>query len=109
MWFAGVAMVVAGGILTACGGHTGVRANLYAQQCASCHGASGVPTEAALKMGAPNFADAVWQQKATDEGIRKKIVNGGGRGSLMPSFDRQLSAADLDGLVAYVRSLGPKP
>jgi mono/diheme cytochrome c family protein len=102
-----VIVAVAGGTLMACGGARG-SADLYAHSCANCHGASGVPTDAALKMGAPNFADAAWQQKATDDGIRRRITNGGGRGSLMPAFDG-LSAADLDGLVSYLRSLGPKP
>jgi mono/diheme cytochrome c family protein len=78
---------------------------LYARSCARCHGAAGLPTEAALRMGTPNFTDAAWQRQHTDDQIRRKIRDGGGRGSLMPSFEG-LGASDLEGLVAYVRSLG---
>jgi mono/diheme cytochrome c family protein len=99
------ALLLAGSALAA-GACTGSRASpdLYAGSCAQCHGASGTPSQAALKMGAPNFADAAWQKQRTDDDIRKKITDGGGRG--MPSFEG-FGPADLDGLVAYIRSLGP--
>jgi mono/diheme cytochrome c family protein len=99
-------ILLAGGTLAtgACGGATS-GADLYARTCARCHGPAGVPNDAAQKLGTPSFAGAGWQQQRTDDELRKKIKNGGGRASLMPSFEA-LRPAEVDALVAYVRSLG---
>jgi mono/diheme cytochrome c family protein len=100
--------LLAGGALAtgACGSGATSGADLYASTCARCHGAAGVPNDVAQKLGTPSFADAGWQQQRTDDALRKKIKNGGGRASLMPSFEA-LSPAEVDALVSYVRSLGP--
>lgn len=100
-----VILAVTGGRLTACGRPQG-SASIYVHGCANCHGPKGVPTDVALRIGAPSFADASWQQKTTDDAIRQRITKGDSRG-LMPAFP-DLSAADLDGLVTYIRALGTK-
>lgn len=79
--------------------------------CATCHGTSGKgdgPTAAALNPPARNFTDKVWQAKVTDDHIKKVITQGGaanGLSPMMPPFGH-LKGAELDNLVAYIRSFG---
>ncbi len=85
----------------------------YDQVCVVCHGASGKgdgPGAANLKPKPRAFSDQAWQKSVTDEDLKKVILSGGlavGKSAVMPGSP-QLKAKPkvLDGLVAYVRSLG---
>lgn len=76
-------------------------AALYtAQKCTGCHGTDG---KGKVK-GAPNFADAAWQQKETDD----KLIEGIKKGNVpkMPAYGSKLSEDEIRALVAYVRRFG---
>jgi mono/diheme cytochrome c family protein len=84
---------------------------IYADRCSSCHGADGRGNGAAGRTLEPrprNFADRSWQESTSDDRIRFVIRNGGraaGLSSLM-SPHGDLNDAQLDALVAYIRSVG---
>lgn len=64
--------------------------------CVACHGKDGAP----VVPGAPNFKDAKWQKRKTDEQLSKSIREGKGT---MPKHTGPES--DIPALVAYVRSM----
>lgn len=80
-------------------------AKIYGKTCALCHGPEGQPNETFAKMGVRSFKDQEWQKAATDEQIEKSIREGK-KGTLMASFEKQFSAEEIKGLVAFVRKLG---
>jgi mono/diheme cytochrome c family protein len=82
-------------------------AKIFAKSCAPCHGKEGTPNALFLKQGVRNFTDAAWQKVATDSEIEKTIREGK-KGTMMASFEKQFSAEEIKGLVAYVRKLGKK-
>jgi mono/diheme cytochrome c family protein/rhodanese-related sulfurtransferase len=73
-------------------------APLFAAECAGCHGASGEGATA-LSLNSPIFQDS-----ASDGQIRYAIAHGR-EGTPMPAFAPRLSPAQLDDLVAFVRTL----
>lgn len=76
---------------------------VYAQNCARCHGADGRGQTALGKsLDVPDIADANWQKRHSNKSIAAKIGRGGNG---MPAFSKKLSAKDINALVAYVRSL----
>lgn len=77
-------------------------AQLYAKQCASCHGKDGrsKTTKGKLKH-ARNLADAEWQERVSDERIFNSIMNGKGK---MPAYGKKLSQEQIEALVIYVRA-----
>lgn len=83
----------------------------FKQFCATCHGATGKGDGAAavsLKPKPRNLADAQWQATVDDEYLRKVITKGGaavGKSPLMTPWGHALKGADLDNVVAYIRSL----
>ena len=78
-------------------------AELYAKNCASCHGKDGrAKTLKGKFKHARNLADSEWQDKASDERIFNSIMNGKGK---MPAFGKKLSEPETDALVTYVRAL----
>lgn len=82
---------------------------IYKANCVPCHGETGKgdgPGAGVLKPPPRDHTDAEYMSTMTDEEIAKVIQMGGaikGR-PLMPSHP-QLRGADLDAVVAYVRSL----
>ena len=77
---------------------------LFARNCAKCHGKDGrAKTMRGKLSGARNLTDPEWQAKVSDERIFNSIMNG--RGSKMPAYDEKLSSAQIEALVAHVRSL----
>jgi mono/diheme cytochrome c family protein len=84
----------------------------FKQLCASCHGDKGKgdgPAGKALNPPPRNFTDPKWQKSVDDARIRKVIKEGGasvGLSPLMAPFGSVLSEADLDNLVAFIRSFG---
>ena len=74
---------------------------LFQKNCAVCHGASNPE----LKKQPPKL-EGLFQQKtlpsgapATDDQVRKTIINGIGT---MPAFDQRLSSEDVNDLLAYL-------
>ena len=74
----------------------------YKAKCAGCHGAEGKGVES---LGTPNFTDAKWQARRKDAALSAVINNGKGQ---MPGFKSSLNAADVKGMIAFIRSLAPK-
>lgn len=73
-------------------------------KCAKCHGKDGRGKTTRGKLThARDLTSAEWQNEVTDERLFNSISNG--RGKKMPGFKKQLSEADIDALVAYVRRL----
>jgi mono/diheme cytochrome c family protein len=82
-------------------------AKIFGRSCAPCHGKEGEPSAVFAKQGVRNFKDAVWQ-KATPEAQIEKTIREGKKGTMMASFEKQLSAEEIKGLAAYIRTLGKK-
>ena len=80
-------------------------AKIFAKSCAPCHGKEGEPNAVFAKQGVRSFKDVAWQKAATDAQIEKSIREGK-KGTMMASFEKQFSAEEIKGLVAYVRKLG---
>lgn len=80
-------------------------ASLYKSKCAMCHGADGsgqTPVGRSMKV-ADLRSDAV--QKQTDVELTKVIAGGKGK---MPAYGKQLSTADIESLIAFIRTLKAK-
>jgi len=76
---------------------------LYAKNCASCHGKDGSARTLKGRFNhARNLTDPEWQNRVSDERIFNSIVNGKGK---MPRYGRKLSDQQIDSLVTYVRGL----
>jgi mono/diheme cytochrome c family protein len=84
---------------------------IFAQTCATCHGADGTgQTPMAQNLNPPprNYTDATWQASVTDDDIRKIILLGSkavGKSEGMPPHAGLLQdkPAVVDGLVRIVR------
>jgi cytochrome c oxidase cbb3-type subunit 3 len=77
---------------------------IFKSKCSTCHGKDGsAKTFKAKFNGARNLTDAKWQESVTDERIFNSISNG--RGRKMPAFGKKLTDAEIESLVAHVRSL----
>jgi mono/diheme cytochrome c family protein len=80
---------------------------LFAKRCAKCHGRDGRAKRFhGQLLGARNLTDARWQASVTDERIAAAIRRGPGA---MPSFEKKLSAGEIDALVTHVRHLRKEP
>ena len=76
---------------------------LYAKNCASCHGKDGQSKTIKGKLKhARVLTDAEWQEKVSDERIFNSIMNGKGK---MPAYSKKLSQEEVESLVTYVRAL----
>lgn len=72
-------------------------------KCAKCHGKDGRGKSMRGKLiHARDLTSGQWQNDVTDERLFNSVGNGRGK---MPSFKKQLSDAEIDALVAYVRRL----
>jgi len=80
-------------------------ADLYKSKCAMCHGPDGAGQTAmgkSLKLRDLRSADV---QKQTDIELTKVISGGKGK---MPPYGKQLSTAQIEGLIALIRTLKTK-
>jgi mono/diheme cytochrome c family protein len=77
---------------------------LFETKCALCHGKDGVPPPTFAKLKAATFADPAWHKAKTDDQIKKSVLFGV-KGTMMKSFEKELSAAEVDAVVKYVRTL----
>ena len=78
-----------------------VGAQLYAENCAICHGPAGLGDRA---QGAPNLADAIWLYGGTRAEIQRQIL--APRNGMMPKWEGRLNPVTIKMLAAYVHSLG---
>ena len=77
-------------------------ASLYKAKCAVCHGATGKGDSPAGKnMGVLNFSDPKVASKGDAE-LKDAIEKGKGK---MPAYGKSLKPDEIQGLVAYIRSL----
>ena len=76
-------------------------AQLFADNCASCHGPTG---QGSREFGAPNLTDAIALYSNSPEAIAKQI-NTPSHG-VMPAWGQRLDPATIKMLAAYVHSLG---
>lgn len=78
-------------------------ATLFAKHCATCHGKDGRAKTFKAKFNhARDLTDAKWQADVSDERLFNSISAGRGK---MPAFNKKFSKAEIDALVAHVRSL----
>ncbi len=80
---------------------------LWDQQCAKCHGADGKgQTNIGKRLGVKDYTDANVQAALTDEAAFKAIKEGfknkDGKTVMRPA--ENMSDADINGLVAYMRT-----
>ena len=80
-------------------------AKIFARSCAPCHGKDGQPNAVFAKQGVRNFTDQDWQ-KATPDAQIEQTIREGKKGTMMASFEKQLSPQEIKAMVAYIRKLG---
>lgn len=74
---------------------------IYAANCAACHGAEG---KGNIELGAPNLTDGLWLYGSDRATIVAAITNG--RGATMPAWGGRLDEGTIKALTVYVHSLG---
>lgn len=77
----------------------------YKSKCQMCHGATGAgdtPTGKTMKVKPFSDADVV---KETDDALIATTTNGKGK---MPAYKDKMSAADIKGVIAHIRTLQKK-
>ncbi len=77
-------------------------ADLYAQTCARCHGAEGQGTRRAPALDVQTFFD-----QYTADAALLQVVTRGVPGTAMPAWGDRLSAREIEGIVAFIRSWEP--
>lgn len=88
---------------------------LYQQYCAICHGAAGKgdgPAAGNLPVKPRNHTDGVYMNALSDAHLRKVITQGGaavGKSGLMPGWGGVLTAAEVEDVIAHVRTLAVPP
>jgi mono/diheme cytochrome c family protein len=88
-----------GGEMKPAGG--GDTAKVYSEKCALCHGEDGK----GQTKDTPDFTNAAWQKKESDEDFIKNIKAGK---KPMPAFEGKLSEEQIKALVQYVRAFAKK-
>ena len=76
-------------------------AQIYADNCAACHGPTGGGDRA---QGAPVLNDAIWLRGNSREAIKRQILQP--RMGMMPKWEGRLDPVTIKMLAAYVHSLG---
>ena len=76
-------------------------AQLYADNCAACHGATGGGMPA---MGVPALNDAIWLYGGTASDIKRQVA--APRHGVMPAWEGRLDPVTIKMLAAYVHSRG---
>jgi cytochrome c6 len=80
-------------------------AALYKSKCASCHAADGSGSNAVGKSMKVRDLRSADVQKQTDIELTKVIAGGKGK---MPAYGKQLSTAQIEGLIAHIRTMKAK-
>jgi cytochrome c oxidase cbb3-type subunit 3 len=76
-------------------------AKLYADNCASCHGAEGKGNK---EVGAPDLTDAIWLYGSSRTVMINTVANG--RAGIMPAWEGRLDPVTIKALTLYVHGLG---
>lgn len=76
-------------------------AGIFAEQCASCHGADG---RGLRSVGAPNLADKIWLYGGTRADVYQTVYNA--RAGVMPHWVDRLDRNTIRQLAVYVHELG---
>ena len=76
-------------------------ATLYEENCASCHGETGLGDR---DQGAPNLADAIWLYGGDPETLEQTITYS--RFGVMPPWGTRLTDDQVNAVAAYVHQLG---
>ena len=94
---------VADYVLSLSGGSVtgGEGAEVFAENCAACHGESG---EGLAELGAPRLSDAIWLYGGDKATIVETITNS--RAGVMPAWSGRLDEVTIKQLAVYVHSLG---
>jgi mono/diheme cytochrome c family protein len=85
-------------------------ARLWKAKCSSCHGAQGkADTAKAKEMKVADMSEAKWQAAKKDADIKKVVletqtVDVGGKKEEVHGFQGELDDAQLDAMVALIRS-----
>jgi mono/diheme cytochrome c family protein len=80
-------------------------AEVYKAKCRFCHGKEGTPSAAMAKQGVRDFRDPEWAKANTEEKVREAIEVGT-KGTLMRSFEKELSPEEIEAVAKFVLSLG---
>jgi cytochrome c oxidase cbb3-type subunit 3 len=72
---------------------------LFAEQCAACHGPEGKGDQT---KGVPNLTDGEWLYGSSREAIRDQIVNG--RGGVMPTWGKRFDPQTIKALTVYIHA-----
>jgi mono/diheme cytochrome c family protein len=85
----------------------GAARKLFVKRCTGCHDTDGKGrvVRDAMPM-IPDFTRPAWQKAHTDAQLLAAILNG--KGEKMPAFGKRFSKKQARGLVAFIRSFGPK-
>jgi cytochrome c oxidase cbb3-type subunit 3 len=83
------------------GGDVARGRQVYADNCAACHGDSGRGNQ---ELGAPDLASGIWLYGGTRAAIVQTITNS--RAGVMPAFAGRLDPVTVKSLALYVHSLG---
>jgi cytochrome c553 len=70
----------------------------YDKNCAGCHGADGKGGDSTLIV--PNFKDAAWQRRRTDQNLFDSITKGKG---VMPAWREKLTEEQIKSMAAFIR------
>jgi mono/diheme cytochrome c family protein len=89
-------------------------AEIYAANCMACHGVNGSPDpDSALVKGLgvmpANFSDALFNSREPASTWKMVVTHGGapmGFSEQMPAWDKALTEADIDAVLAYIKTLG---
>ena len=90
-------------------------AELYAQNCSSCHGPSGAgdgPLSATLVPKPAKHADGIYMNALSNDHLFKVVKEGGpsiGKSVMMAPWGASISDAEIHGLVAFMRTLADPP
>ncbi|WP_300033534.1 cytochrome-c oxidase, cbb3-type subunit III [uncultured Roseobacter sp.] len=76
-------------------------AELYADNCSSCHGEAGLGNR---DLGAPNLADAIWLYGGDYDTLVETVT--WSRYGVMPPWTQRLSEAEIRAVSLYVHQLG---
>jgi cytochrome c oxidase cbb3-type subunit 3 len=77
----------------------------YTEKCALCHGEDGKGNPQMKMKTMPDFTNAAWQKKESDEDFIKNIKEGK---KPMPAFGDKLTDDQVKALVAHVRAFAKK-
>ena len=80
---------------------SGGGAEIFAENCAACHGESG---QGNTELGAPRLDDAIWLYGGDRDAVVETITKA--RGGVMPAWGGRLDEVTVKQLAVYVHSLG---